>query len=157
MLVINNKVNCCLGIILFIYFYNFSSMSLHKKYAIIIDDNNKIGFKKKKNQIEVRTRGWVSPAVEPFLFAACLRTIKLPLVSFRGFSWWIMVAYFIDCCQRIKVLLLVIFQHLYQLKGQNREDSSPAKKWRLSFQIGVESKVNSKPNVNNDINNDVGS
>lgn len=34
------------------------------------------------------------------------------------------MAYFIDCCQRNKVPLLIVFQHLYQLKAHNRGRSS---------------------------------
>ncbi|PPD94369.1 hypothetical protein GOBAR_DD08616 [Gossypium barbadense] len=41
-----------------------------------------------------------------------------------SFFWWLAMVYFLDCSQRSEVPMLAVFQHLYQLKGRDLENSS---------------------------------
>lgn len=40
-----------------------------------------------------------------------------------GFSWWMLIVYFIDCCIWGEPPLLCVFQNIYQLKVSNRGSS----------------------------------
>ncbi|KAH1130229.1 hypothetical protein J1N35_001607 [Gossypium stocksii] len=57
--------------------------------------------------------------LHPF-FCSLLHEYGIALGQLCGFSWWIVVSYFIDCLCQNKASELPDFQSLYMLKAQNR-------------------------------------
>lgn len=57
-------------------------------------------------------------------FCTLLNDYGVALVQLSGFTWWLVMVYFLDCHQRGELPMISIFQHLNQLKGTGQEHST---------------------------------
>lgn len=60
-------------------------------------------------------------SLHPFFYNV-LNDYNIAPGQLSGFSWWLVMAYFLDCSQCGEVSMLVGFQHLYQLKCHDLGD-----------------------------------
>ncbi|PPR86232.1 hypothetical protein GOBAR_AA34459 [Gossypium barbadense] len=74
-----------------------------------------------------------------FFFYSLLKDYKVALGQLLGFSWWIVMAYFIDCCQRNEDLITMRNLFRYYLEGFNPNG------WRRSDNREVTQSIDAQP------------